>query len=136
MPQYIAGLGLAKIGAIGVKGVAVVHHALAAHALTTAAVGTGTLATMAYLDHAQMRRWFTENESGLTVAHTVKFAIGGKLVKGEFTTVAANEPVDTVLQGFMHESNKDVIKSRVIKAKRFESSLADALAGGNMLVYN
>lgn len=100
------------------------------------AIGTGTLAAMAYLDHEQMRRWFTENEPGLKIDHTVKFAIGGKLVKGEFTTVASNRPVDTVLQGFMNGANDEVIRARVIKAQRMEPSLVSALLGGNVLVYN
>ena len=133
---YGAGLGLAKIGALAAKGAVAVHHALAAHAMTTAAVGTGSLATMAYLDHEQMRRWFAENEPGLKIDRTVKFAIGGKLVKGEFTTVASNQPVESVLQGFMTGSNSEVISSRVIKAARIEPGLANALVGGQVLVYN
>ena len=133
---YGAGLGLAKIGALVAKGAAVAHHAIAAHAAVTAAAGTGALATTVYLDHAQMRRWFAENEPGLKIDRTVKFAIGGKLVKGEFTTVASNQRVDTVLQGFMAEADSGVLKSRVIKAKRIESGLATALAGGQMVVFN
>lgn len=36
----------------------------------------------------------------------------------------------------MNGSNQEVIRSRVIKAQRLEPGLANALLGGQVLVYN
>jgi hypothetical protein len=137
MPVHYAAYGaIAVVKAVVVKGAVAAHHIIAKHALATALAGTGSIATIAYLDHAQLMRWYREQEPGLKVDRTVKFAIAGKLIKGEFTTIVEGQPVNTVMQGFMDASTQEVLHSRVVKARRIDSSLAGALAGGGMVVYN
>jgi hypothetical protein len=94
------------------------------------------VATIAYVDHEVLRRWYAENPPPVRIDRTVKFAIGGKFINGEFRTVVDNTPITAILQGYMDKSSQEVVKSRVVKSRRLEPALAGALAGGQMLVYN
>jgi hypothetical protein len=114
--------------------VAAVHHAIGAHALAAAAVGGGGIAAVAYLDHEQMKQWYSENPPAIDLNRTVKFAIGGKLLSGEFVTVAQNQPTTAVLQGYMDKATNEILKSRIIQPKALGSGLANDLSKG-MVVY-
>jgi hypothetical protein len=82
-----------------------------------------------------MQQWFRENPPSVDINRTVKFAIGGRLVSGEFHTVTSGAPT-AVLQGFRDKQSGDIIKHRVIQASAIASDLTKSLAGGGMAVYN
>jgi uncharacterized membrane protein YebE (DUF533 family) len=132
---YGAFVGIAKVGTAVGKGALAAHQFLSAHAAVAAASGTGAFATVAYVDYKILSRWYSENPPPAKLARTVKFAIGGNLVKGEFTTVIDAERPTAVLQGYIDEATQDVVKSRVVRPRRLESGLAESLAGGRMLVF-
>ena len=81
-------------------------------------------------------RWYKENQPGLNIDKTVKVAIAGKLISGEFKTVARNDRTDTVLQGLADPDTGEIVKSRVIRAWKVDPALATQLAGGQVLVFN
>lgn len=140
MPIHYVAYGglvvLGKVGAVVGKGVLAAHHLVAAHAVAAAAAGTATVVTVGYVDHKLLTDWYRDNPPPAKMAKTVKIAIGGKFVNGEFTTVIDNEQPTAVLQGYMDEATQDVVKSRVLRARRLDSGLAESLVGGGMLVFN
>jgi hypothetical protein len=129
-------LPIIAAGKLIAAGAGAVQHALAAHALAAGAVGVGGgVATIAYLDHQQLMPWYSENPPSVNIAHSVKFAVGGKFISGEFVTVANNESPTAVLQGHMDSRNNEILNSRVIVPKELGPGLKRYLSTKGMVVF-
>jgi len=123
-------------GKLIAAGAGAIHHAVAAHALASSAIGVGGgVATIAYLDHQQLTPWYSENPPNVNIAHSVKFALGGKLISGEFVTIASNESPTAVLQGHMDRRNNEVLNSRVIVPKELGPGLKRDFSSNGMVVF-
>lgn len=129
-PLAILGKGAALVG----KGAVALHHVIAAHAAEAALISGGTVITVMYVDHAFLKKWYSDNSPGISMDRTVKFAIGGKLVNGEFRTITSGAP-SAIMQGFRDDESGEIIKHRVLKPARMEPDLANSLLDGKMLVY-
>jgi hypothetical protein len=76
-----------------------------------------------------------ENPPDISMDRTVKFAIGGKLIKGEFRTVASRQP-PLIVQGILDKDSQNIINFRIVEAKKIEPDLAREFATGDLVVFN
>jgi len=130
VPLAILGKGAVVLG----KGAVAVHHLIAAHAAEAVLIPGGTVIAVMYVDHEILKKWYRENPPGTSIDRSVKFAIGGNLVNGEFRTITSGAP-SVILQGFRDNDNGEIIRHRILRPRRMEPNLADSLVDGKMLVF-